>query len=1507
MRSTRTTSPRRLATALVAALAAVPSAPAARAQDSFRGWEEMKDPSFKFDPDHKVFRNYQPRASANVRELLDHWRKLLSENAPVPALRSLQQVIDDFGAYVYQVAEDRYAGAAEWARYELMSAPAAVRAAYESYAEQSGRGAFLRAVADRDEAALRTVARRYANASVGQEALLALARFARERGARDLAAMTARRALDFLATPAPGREAKAAQLVAEAEAIAALCEGKVEAPPPASARLDVAGFERPLSEFLAGTPLAPRKVRDDTWPTYGGDAQRVRLMEPPRRPLALKDGFDLPVENSRFPQSLSPFFAMRHDAVQPIRLGDRLYVNNTLSVKCFDLLGRTLVWEYESAQSKDPPNYVPVTEYSPNDGGGDEPTHSKALISGLSAADGIVLANLMVPQQVDVKTYQRFRINDPCPWRGLVALDADTGAVLWEQRPFQKRGAAGERRDASALLARLDVAAPPAIVDDVVFALGNYIEGGVNSYLVALELKTGRLIYAVPLAIGQQELSMFNMPFQEFTAGMPGVLGGTIFCSTNLGLLAAVDAVFGDLRWLAAYDALPITPPENYFRNRPRSVYWYNRGPLCANGLCLVTPHDSQKLFAYESATGKLRWEVPLRSHERNVSPNSWLLGATGGRAIVVNGGMVVAVDLESGRLKWVFPSEPGARPLDVVGSGGVTAGEVWIPTDSELLVLDVSAGSVREQLREPWGQPDRAGNLLVFPDMLVTATRSTVTVNFDPAEALATLEAERGRRGDSLELLARIGSLQRQAGDYDLAAATLEKALEFAAGAPPDLVARTRAVRCDTLRDAARARLAIGKVHEAEAALVAAEKIADDADSRTDVVRTLLAQCVTDLKDARAFGWLARLRDDFAGARVLIPELSPRPVALGIWVALETARRREACGAFPEALVELQRVESEYPSEPLLEKDSATVAQKAVDALLARAGPELRKSYDADAERTFAAAADAGDAARLGLLLRRFPSASSAPKYAAKELELLRTTKKPDEAIAVGAELLRAQRGGALTRAALAEVARSARDLGNTVLARTLVARLSRGADADALPEDLAPLAHEEPAPPSTGGGSLDVLGSHDVDESGWLFGSSEHPIKGQALDDDLGGVLLKEPGAQLAISLLKLPALERAWTVTPPRPRMNEGALHLIHSAGVLLVRRGSEFIAYDVRDGTFLWARTFDRVVQDFGATGGVVLVSLSTPSRDASEPVPAALVGLEPRSGAELFNTALAGTETHGGQLLAQGDLCAVSSNSRTGLTVEVLDIASGARRLEPKTYTLGTTLPLLLPDAGLVALPAGNGVANRLGGVARLVAWRLEDGEQAFEYDLLPMQYKLRWTLPVAEGIAIYGGQPPNARVAVVDPRSGQAIGEPLPLPNEVADTSRPIRVVGEEARARVLGFTEFRRGGEFFNFTLVAGDGRPLWKQTYDVPKNTVLFLSPDRLFRKGGALLFTIWIQYGGKCCTDLLVVDEASGRLLDRKDFEGGRPAPRDDLVRSGDAIVLRQDTKLHVLAWR
>jgi len=67
------------------------------------------------------------------------------------------------------------------------------------------------------------------------------------------------------------------------------------------------------------------------------------------------------------------------------------------------------------------------------------------------------------------------------------------------------------------------------------------------------------------------------------------------------------------------------------------------------------------------------------------------------------------------------------------------------------------------------------------------------------------------------------------------------------------------------------------------------------------------------------------------------------------------------------------------------------------------------------------------------------------------------------------------------------------------------------------------------------------------------------------------------------------------------------------------------------------------------------------------------------------------------------------------------------------------------VPLLLPDSGLLVLPSNSDQrVVRSGGVGRLTAWRLADGERAFDYDLFPLQNKLRWVFSVAEGIAIYG-------------------------------------------------------------------------------------------------------------------------------------------------------------------
>jgi outer membrane protein assembly factor BamB/tetratricopeptide (TPR) repeat protein len=1517
-----------IAGALVAILLPAPSDRAC-AQDGFRGWDHIKDPGFVVDPDRREFRNYQVGRAPQVRELLEKYESLLAEHATVPALRYLQELLDDHGASVVQVANERYVGAAEYARWILLHAPADVRAAYERLAELNGRFALERARADGDDFALRSLARRYVNALVGQEALLALAHLHRERGARRVAAYHARRLLDFAASGADDswRDEKSrtreTQIAAEARAIAALCDGSTAGllgpGAEADAAVPVAGAAQPLARFLADTKLQPPPVAPDVWPTYGGDTARARHAIAPLRELDLGRMFELPVEHARFARERSPLAGMPHEPVQPIRVGDRLYVNNSLSVKCFDLLSRSLIWEFEGLQARvrgrDEDGFLAVNDYDPSNDY-DDPTWSKALIVGASAGGDLVLANVQVPQAANVKVHQGFRINDPCRWRGLVALDAQTGALRWEQRPLVRNTVTGRleypelrrRGDRDAVVPRLDVPGPVAIVDDVVFALGHFFEGAINTYLIALDLESGEPLYAVPLVIGQQELSMFNMPFQEFTTGCPSFWNGTLFCSTNVGLAAAVDATFGDLRWLAAYDALKIVPPDNYFRNRPRPVYWYNRGPLVADDLVLFTPHDSMNLISLDPATGKERFskELPRRD---NRWPSSHLVGLVGRNAVVATGGFVIAVNVEDGLLTWQYPNGPrnGAPPVELLGSGVVTDREVWLPTQDEILVLDASSGE--EIDRRSWSL-EEPRSLLLFPDMLIAAGKTTVDVAFDPAEALRELRQQIARDGESSERLLRIGTLERQAGDYAQATKTLRRAVELskttlAAGD----AARVRSSLCGALRDEFEQEKRAGRLAGAQAALEEAEGVADDADTRAQIVLDLLALESAGASDDRAMKWLTRMREDFANARVSIPGLSPRPVTVAIWVGLELARRHEERGELDLALVELERVQADWPAEPLAEGDSAGLAQARVDALLERAPKSLREKYDRDATTAFASAVQASDVERLALLLRRFPSASSAPEYAARELELLRANKRPVEALAVGADILRSRPHELLARSATVELARAARDVGNPSLARALVRRLGVGPEGS-VPDDLRSFAESaETQPPA--GSKLDPVRDLDVDDNAVVLGSSDKPVRGEPMPEGFESVLVLEPGIDMRIARIHLPDGERRWESPLPRVRLNEYTLQVLHVAGVLVAKRGSMLVALDLETGGELWRKELplDREVVELATASGVLLFTQRTPPREGSEGEAVELTFVEPRTGRQLGAVALSGFDARVGWLIGSGPSCVVSTYGRLGQAAEVFDAVTGARQLDPHAYPAGFDVPLLLPKSELLVLPdakpAPGELASRQAGAQRLNAWRLGGGELAFSVDLLPIAYKLRKVYAVAEGFAVLGGTQPDARVLVVDPRSGGLVGAPTPLPRDVAEAARRVQVLGDDP-TRIQVFAD-QRGSNPMNLVALGGNGQELWRQSLEVPKNTVQTLLPDRMLRRGGVLLLALQLQAGGKYRTEVVVLDESSGTVLDRDGFDGGRPGTRDDLVRADDYVVLRQEKTLHVMGWR
>lgn len=1522
------------ARAAVAAFAAVAALGAtAAAQHGFRGWDELHDPDWRFDPDSHEFRAFQVAGAAPVRDLIEKWESLRKEGAVLPALRPLQELIDDHAGSALQVARDRYVGAAEWARWLIRSAPDELRVAYSKLAAQNGGDALRRARADRDAFALRTVARRFANSVVGQEALLSLAELHRERGAREVAAFHARRLLDFVSAPLPGEEARSAALAARARALVAVVAGGGAALAAElgddqgsgdGATVAIGGTPRRLADFLAAQPPAAAPS-PDVWSTFGGDGSRARLAVPPVRTLDLARCFDLEVENLRWSDRRSPLHDMIHSPIQPIRVGDRLFINNTLSVRCYDLLARSQLWEYEGLQAqvkgRDEDGFLAVDDFMPHSNH-DDPTSSKALIAGMTAGQGVVLANLQIPLIYNVKNYQGFKINDPCPIRGLVALDAESGALLWEQRPLVKNRLTGahdrpenrRRGDPDSVLPRLDVPAPPALQDDIAFVLGHYFEGAVNTYVAAVDLKSGEPWWVVPLAAGQQELSMFNMPFQEFTLGSPAFADGTLFCSTNVGLVAAVDATFGDLRWVKEYVTLPIHEPRNYFRNLPRTVVWHNRGALAGTGadgdaVALFTPHDSRVLLALDPATGKERFSRSFLTQE-STFPTAQLIGVAANRAFVAVAGKVLGLELATGRIAWGWPDADGGgrglpRGVDLRSTAAIVGDALWLPLLDEIVVLSLDG---KELARQPWAR-DEPRNLLVFPDLLVAAGQTSVRVAFDPEQALRELRSQLVR-GETLDLLTRIGSLERQAGRLEQAAATLARALCLDLRAAPADLARARAARAATLRELADQHRLEGNDVGRERALVEAEEVADDAQTRVDVVGELLSGPARDPKDGRALRWLERARTDFGDARVMVPELAAHSIALSIWSGFELARRHEARAELEAALAELQRLQADQANEALAEGDSAALAAERVESLFRRAPPALRERYDAEAETAFAAAAQGGDVERLALLLRRFPGASAAPAYAAKELELLRAVKRPVEALVIGAELLRGPVGGELARAATIELARAARDLGNVALASTLVARLvAEAAAAATLPTDLAALAPVMPTL-ELAAGRLELAKTFEVAANSWLLGGTERPLRGEPLPAGFDGVLLFEQGFDYVVSRIDLPSGDERWRQPLRRASKNGHALVFVHAAGVLVVRRGSTLSGIDLETGAERWTQELERDAPEVAATAGMLLLTQRTPPSQGDEGEPVELFLIEPRSGQLIASVVVAGTDSRPGQLVGAAGCALVTSFGRRGQTVEVFDAVTGARRLEPKAAPVGIAAPLLMPQQQLLVVPdtrpaAGEAVARK-GGELRVVGWRLDQDSKAFEVDLLPLQFKLRATYVVAEGLGLLGGAGANAGVLVVDPGSGSPMGDLAPIPPDVADSFRRILVSGEESMVRVQGYVDWRKGGPV-TLQLLAGSGTPLWRAELEVPKNTVQLILPDRMLRRGGALLVPVQYHAGGKSRTDLVLLDQTHGTLLAREVVEGGRPAQRDDLVRSGEWVAIRQEQTVRVLGWR
>lgn len=207
----------------------------------------------------------------------------------------------------------------------------------------------------------------------------------------------------------------------------------------------------------------------------------------------------------------------------------------------------------------------------------------------------------------------------------------------------------------------------------------------------------------------------------------------TIYCNTHLGVIAALQARDGRVRWITEY---PRVSSENDHPDRNTQHMFRDLTPcLVHHDLVIAAPADCDRLFALDANTGHVVWTTP----PERAADAIHLLGVGSGN-LIVSGDYLYWLDVYSGEIVGQFPPPravaPGlARPSPRGYGRGLLVGEnVYWPTRESIFVFRQRTARIgrhppidREIALAAHGAT--GGNLIVAGNVLVIAAADELIV----------------------------------------------------------------------------------------------------------------------------------------------------------------------------------------------------------------------------------------------------------------------------------------------------------------------------------------------------------------------------------------------------------------------------------------------------------------------------------------------------------------------------------------------------------------------------------------------------------------------------------------------------------------------------------------------------------------------------------------------------------------------------------------------------------
>ena len=471
-----------------------------------------------------------------------------------------------------------------------------------------------------------------------------------------------------------------------------------------------------LSALLERSDAWPPEVSLADWPTFAGSIERNGIA-PRGVDLVARPIWSIPIAKRRSDRSKTTHSSQRSDArvaedpsallsYHPVVVGDLLLVNDTTSIRAFNVFTGRSAFTTEDVELDDPQYGVIFRPPSLTVQHEVLPVHRVGVPRFTMTAHGDwVFARMGSPA-----TGRPVHVTSSPASGYLVGLDLEAegrllpGFPIWpDDETWYFEGS------------------PVTDGTFVYVAMRKNGAAAARAYVACFDIQTGRRKW-------RRMISSAETPghgvAEQITTSLLTLNEDVLYLNTNLGVVAAIDVHDGVIQWLTAYPRASqrkVSQKPAHF-DRDLNPCIYHRGVL------YVAPSDSASIFALDATTGHLIWDSFLPDDVMH------LLGVGKGN-LIASGDRLWWLDAQTGKVipEGCFPfggsrQQGRAAPAPRArGRGLLVDRQVWWPTQEGIYIFDQQYA--RHLRTVPWGAPQvppfltHGGNLLISHGQLYVAT----------------------------------------------------------------------------------------------------------------------------------------------------------------------------------------------------------------------------------------------------------------------------------------------------------------------------------------------------------------------------------------------------------------------------------------------------------------------------------------------------------------------------------------------------------------------------------------------------------------------------------------------------------------------------------------------------------------------------------------------------------------------------------------------------------------